>query len=128
MLGGDDQVAGERKLEPSSGRVTVDGRDHRLLELEHLGQAGESTRPEVLGVPGRRGLEVPAGGEEAPPGAGDDRDAEPVIRGEGSEMLPELPARPRIDRVRRRAIDGQLEDSVLATRLDRGHRRQPSRT
>ena len=34
-------VAGERELEAAAGRVAVDRGDHRLVEVEELGQAGE---------------------------------------------------------------------------------------
>ena len=63
----DYQVAGERELEPAAGRVAVDGRDHRLVEVEELGQPGEAPDAEVLGLSGIAGrvrLQVPAGREE----------------------------------------------------------------
>ena len=109
---GDDQVAGERELEPAPGRVAVDRGDHRLVEVEELGQPGEPARAERLGVAGIAGrvrLQVPAGGEEALAGAGDDRDPQLRVVAEGDERLAHRPAGRRVDRVRLRPVDRQLE-------------------
>ena len=61
VLGGHDQVAGERDLEAAADRGPVERGDHRLVEIEDLGQAGEAAGA-VIGVePLRalgRGLEV----------------------------------------------------------------------
>jgi hypothetical protein len=61
VLGGDDQVAGQHHLETAAHGHPVHGGDHRLVEVEHLGEPGEPTGAEVGGgilVAGRGGLEV----------------------------------------------------------------------
>ena len=99
VLGGDDDVAGERGLEPAAHRDPVDRRDQRLVEIEAVREPGETgfgPRP----APARSlHLEIVAGRKGSLAGAGDDPD--PQIR-IGGELVPdriEFPMRFAVQRV-----------------------------
>ena len=127
MVGRDDQVAGEHQLEAAAGGQPVDGRDHRFVEVEHLGQAGEAARAEVgrgVLLAGGRRLEVPAGREEALTGAGQDRHAQVVVVTQPREGIVELDARRAVDRVRLRPVEHDLEDAAAHLGPDGGHRQR----
>ena len=99
VLGGDDDVARERDLEPAAEREAVHRGDDRLHQIEARGEAAEAglrhARHAVLGGP----LEIVAGRERALARAGEDRD--PAV-GVGREVVPdplELLVRRRMQRV-----------------------------
>ena len=82
VLRGDDDVAGERGLEPAAHRPAVHRGDDRLVEIEAMGDAGEAVRPVRAAAAGGLHLQVVAGRERALAGAGDDADPQIVARGE----------------------------------------------
>ena len=89
MIGGEDDVAGERELEAAAAGDAVDGGDHRLVEVRQLLQAAEAADAVVAvdRVAAGGGLEVPAGAEELLAGGGDDGDAQVGVVAEGLEGL-----------------------------------------
>ena len=101
-VGGDDQVARERQLEPEAERVAVDGRDHdlrqRLDRLERLVAAADEPErvPRVLE---RHPTEVGAGGERLRVAAGDDDRADAVVVVEAADRVAELVEKRRAARV-----------------------------
>jgi len=104
-LGRDQQIACERELEAAAERMAVDRGNHRLVQIPQFGQAGEAAGP-IVDLPPfagllalMRGLEVPAGGEDAVARPGDDADAQLRIVAQQHEGAAERAARLGIDRV-----------------------------
>ncbi len=67
MLGGDDEVGRQRQLESAARGDPVDRGDNRFRAPVQFGQAREPSTA-VIGVDrlaGGRGLQIPAGAEEA---------------------------------------------------------------
>ena len=115
LVGRDDHVAGKRQLEAAAEGDAVHRGDHRLFQIEHLGQAGETADTVIL-VLGRR-LEVPPGGKEAPLAPGHDGDAERGIVAEGGEGLAEATARRRIEGIGLGSVERDLDEMLAANDL-----------
>ena len=99
-LGRDDQVAGERDLEPTAHGDAVDRGDHGLRVVEARRQAREARLrsahlARVLGGV----LEIVARAERTSAGPRDDRDPQIGIGDEGVEGLLELEVRRRMEGV-----------------------------
>ncbi len=128
VLGGDDQVASERQLETAAHGDAVDRGDHRLVEIEQLGEAAKSAgavvRALVLAELGR-GVQVPAGREETLPAPRNDSDAQIVIVPEGQEGLAQGAAGDRVDGVCLGPVEGDL--GHVAPPLDSYRVRHPAR-
>src|SRR5260221_11797512 len=107
ILGGDDEVAGERDLEAAAHGDALHRGDHRLHQIEPAGEAGEA-RGRMPGlVSGGLVFQVVAGGEGLVAGAGDDGDPEIRIGGEAVPHLVELEMRRPVQRVHHlRPVDG----------------------
>ena len=121
LVGGDDEVAGERDLEAAAHGDAVDGGDHGLVEVVAVGEAAEALGrgmrpPARLGAQLRVILEVVAGRERLVAGAGDDRDPQLGIGGELVEDVRQLLVRHRVQRVvDLGAVDG--DDQQVAVDL-----------
>ena len=87
VLGGDDEVAGERDLEAATHGNAIHRGDHRLVEVMALGQAGEAGGRRRPALAGGLHLQIVAGGKGAVAGARHDGD--PQIR-VGGELVPDL--------------------------------------
>jgi hypothetical protein len=114
-LRGIDQVARQRQLEAPAHREAVHRGDDRLVEAGQLLEPAEASHPVVAvdRVTGRGRLEVPAGTEEPVALGAHDRHPELGVVAELREGPAHLPARREVDGVRRRAVEGDLEDAVL---------------
>jgi hypothetical protein len=126
MVSCDQQVAGERQLQPAAERMAVDGGDDRLVEVPELGQAGESAGAVIelppladLGAAVGR-LDVPASREDPLAGGGDNADAQLRIVAQTDEGLAQQAAGDDIDGVDLRPVERDLEH--VAALLD-AHRR-----
>ena len=119
-LGDDHQVAGQRQLEAAAEGEAVDRGDHRLVEVEEARQAGEAAGAEVVvgAFALGRGLQVPAGREEALAGAGDDGDPERGVVAELAKGLAHEAAGGGIDGVRLGPVEGDLQDRPVALDLE----------
>ena len=86
MLLHDDDVGAQHDLEAAAAGDAVDGGDERLVEIARVVEAAEAAdAPVGIGLlAAGGGLQVPARGEEALAGAGDDRDAQLRIVAEGA--------------------------------------------
>src|SRR5258708_19088231 len=63
VLGGDDDVAGERGFEPAAHRHAIHRRDQRLVDIETMREPGESVRSGPPPFTRGPNPEVLAGGE-----------------------------------------------------------------
>ncbi len=115
LPGRDDQVGRQRQLEAAADRHAIDRRDHGLVQPRQLLQAAEAADPEIGigGLARGRGLEVPAGREEALAGTGDDRHPEIRIVAEGRERFAQRAAGRGVDRVGLRPVEHDLENRAV---------------
>ena len=95
LVGGDDDVAGQRDLEAAAHGDAVHRGDHRLVEVEAVGEAAEALGRvdralAGLGLDLGVVLEVVAGAEGLVAGAGDDGDPEVRVGLELVERLDHL--------------------------------------
>jgi hypothetical protein len=125
MLAGDDQIRGDGKFEPAADGVSVDRGDHRLVKVPQLGQAGEAAWA-VIQLPPftnlldlARGLEVPAGGENAVAGRRDDADAQLRIIAKLDEGVPKRDRGQTVHRIHFRTIERHLEHMAAPLNLHR---------
>ena len=73
VVGGDREVAGGDDLDAPAQAMAVHRGDHRLEEVEALGDAGEAAIRILVGAGLRERLEIGADAERALPGPGDHR-------------------------------------------------------
>src|SRR5437773_2345795 len=113
MLGGDDDVAGERQLEPAAEREAVHRRDQRLPEIVARDQSSEAALRHARHTVQRGPLEVVAGREGAITRAGQDRHPD---LGVGHHVVPharEFLVGRRMERVHHlRAVDRHVRDPI----------------
>ena len=133
MVGGVDQVAGQRQFEAAADRHAVDAGDHRLVQVAQFLQAGEAADAVVAvdRVAAGRRLEVPAGAEELVAGGPDDGDAQFGVVAERREGLAHQPRGRQVDGVGLRPVERDLEDARPrgGCVIDVGHLARPrSRT
>ena len=108
------EVGGERQLEAAARRDPVDRRDDGLGAAVQLGEPGEPAGPLVGtgGLARRRGLEVPAGAEEPLAGRRHDPTRSSGSLAERRERLVQRAAGGRVDRVRGRPVERDLQDAA----------------
>src|SRR5712664_798629 len=99
ILGGNDQVAGQRNLEATAHRHAVDGGDDRLVAVEARSQSGESAGVRAALAAGGLPFQIVAGAERLVPGAGDDRYPLLRIGGKVVEYLVQFEMRVDMQRV-----------------------------
>ena len=127
VVGGDDQVTGERDFETAARGHAVDRRDHGFFQSPELGDAAESARTlEGAGdgflvvVEGGDFLQVPAGAEKSFAGPGENADLQRVVLLQSRQGLEYGLRDSGIDRVGGRAVDGDFEDSIVTFDADFG--------
>jgi hypothetical protein len=82
ILGGNDDIARQCRLEPAAHRPTIHGCDQRLVQIEAMRDAGEAIRTIGTAPSCRLHLQVVASRECALACAGDNPDPQVVARGE----------------------------------------------
>ena len=93
VIGGDENVAGDRQLQAATAADAVDGADDRLVEIAELLDTAETadTVVAVDRIAGRCGFQIPTGAEELLASAGNDRDSQVgVVAEAGEESRPSL--------------------------------------
>src|SRR6266436_2494493 len=99
ILGGNDEIAGQRNLEAAAHRNAVDGGDDRLVAVETRSQPGESAGVPAALAAGGLPFQIVAGAERLVPGAGDDRYPLLRIGGKVVEYLVQFEMRVDMQRV-----------------------------
>ena len=113
LAGGDDEVAGQRDLEPAGDGEALDRRDERLARGA-LGDAREPAVAHPRALAAHEGLEIHAGAE-ARAGAGDDADRKVALGVELVERRRHPFGQRQVDRVARvRAVERDEQHAVAA--------------
>ena len=130
MLRRDDHVAARHQREPGADRGAVDRADHRERAVAQRPEAVAHDAPgveevddAVVGhllpaVAPRRVVEVDAAAEHALAGGGEDRHVRVGAVTQLGERLLDLPERLGVQRVDRRAVEGDRGDAVLDLDVD----------
>ena len=115
MVGGVDQVAGQRQFETAADRHAVDAGDHRLVHVAQFLQAGKAADAVVAvdRIAAGRRLQVPAGAEELVAGGLDDGDAQLRIVAERLECLAHQPRGLQVDGIGLRPVERDFENARL---------------
>ena len=113
LVGSDDQIAGQRDLEPATHGNAVDRSDDRLGQIEPGGEARE-TSGHRYALAALRLIAKVVAGAEAPTAAGDDGNPHVVVGGEVVEYLTKLGIGGRVQRVQAiRSVQGDGHHVVL---------------
>src|SRR6202044_3902220 len=113
-------VSAQNDLEAAPAGNAVDRRDDRLVEIARVVQSPEPAHAPVLVrlLAARRGLEIPAGGEEFLAGAGDDGDAQRLVVAELDEYVVQAATGREVDGVGLGPVDRDLEYAAVGDGLD----------
>jgi hypothetical protein len=99
ILGGDNDVAGERGFEPAAHRDAIDRGDQRFIEVEARGKPGKACPGPGTSPPSRLHLQIVAGGKGALAGAGDNADPQVWVGGKLVPHAVQFPMRLAVQRV-----------------------------
>ena len=99
IVGGDDEIAGQRYLKAATHRDAVDGGDDRLVAVETHGEPGEAALVPAALAARRLPFQIVSGAKRLVASAGDDRDPLLGIGGEVVEHLVEFKMRVDMQRV-----------------------------